>query len=43
MNGMEVLEIKKEELTSNKYKYTKEDICSICNVGHTNFETQAYQ
>ena len=47
MNGMEVLEIKKEEskdnqkdleLASNGYKYTKEDICSICNVGHAAFE-----
>ena len=47
MNGMEVLEIKKEgtmdnqkdlELANNEYKYTKEDICSICNVGHAAFE-----
>ena len=25
------------------YKYTKEDILSICNVGHTTFETFASQ
>lgn len=40
MNGMEVLEIKKEEvgeLTHNEYKYTKEDICSICNVDEKTF------
>ena len=47
MNGMETLEIKNEttmdnqkdlELANNEYKYTKEDICSICNVGHAAFE-----
>ena len=38
MNGMEVLEIKEEEVVNNEYKYTKEDICSICNVGHAAFE-----
>ena len=38
MNSMEVLEIKNEEIASNEYKYSKEDICSICNVGHAVFE-----
>ena len=38
MNGMEVLEIKNEELANSEYKYSKEDICSICNVGHAAFE-----
>ena len=37
MNGMEVLEIKKEEVVNNEYKYTKEDICSICNVDEKTF------
>ena len=26
------------ELANNEYKYTKEDICGICNVGHAAFE-----
>lgn len=48
MNGMEVLEIKKggnsmNDLIKDEYKYSKEDICSICNVGHTTFETFASQ
>ena len=38
MNGTEVLEIKNEELANSEYKYSKEDICSICNVGHAAFE-----
>ena len=38
MNGMEVLEIKNEEVANDGYKYSKEDICSICNVGHAAFE-----
>lgn len=38
MNGTEVLEIKNEELANDGYKYSKEDICSICNVGHAAFE-----
>ena len=42
MNGMEVLEIK-NETANDGYKYSKEDICSICNVGHTTFETFASQ
>ena len=36
MNGMEVLEIK-EEIANDEYKYTKEDICSICNVDEKTF------
>ena len=38
MNGTEVLESKNEELANSGYKYSKEDICSICNVGHAAFE-----
>ena len=41
--SMEVLEIKKEELVSNEYKYTKEDICSICNCSARTFESFAPQ
>ena len=46
MNGMEVLEIKNEvhkggnsmnDLIKDEYKYTKEDICSICNVDEKTF------
>ena len=37
MNGSEVLEIKNEEVVNNEYKYTKEDICSICNVDEKTF------
>ena len=39
MNGMEVLEIKEEELASNEYKYSKEDICSVCNCSIRTFES----
>ena len=39
MNGMEVLEIKEEELASNEYKYSKEDICSVCNCSVRTFES----
>ena len=37
MNGTEVLEIKNEELANSEYKYSKEDICSICNVDEKTF------
>ena len=37
MNGMEVLEIKEKEVSNSEYKYTKEDICSICNVDEKTF------
>ena len=37
MNGMEVLEIKNEEIANDGYKYSKEDICSICNVDEKTF------
>ena len=39
MNGMEVLEIKEKELASNEYKYSKEDICSVCNCSVRTFES----
>ena len=35
---MEIIESKNEELANSGYKYSKEDICSICNVGHAAFE-----
>ena len=37
MNGTEVLEIKNEEIANDGYKYSKEDICSICNVDEKTF------
>ena len=39
MNGMETLEIKNEELANDGYKYTKEDICGICNCSTRTFES----
>ena len=42
MNGMEVLEIK-EKTANDEYKYTKEDICSICNCSARTFENFAPQ
>lgn len=34
---MEIIESKKEELANSGYKYSKEDICSICNVDEKTF------
>ena len=32
------VENKPKNVENNEYKYTKEEICSICNVGHAAFE-----
>ncbi len=40
---MEIIESKNEEITNDEYKYTKEDICSICNCSARTFESFAPQ